>query len=160
MPNPAEKQPPNPNPKSTHSTIPASKIATKEKKQSHLQYQELSPVETFKQTQPQNAYFFEKGFFNYWLYNFINKAINIGQTKSFDFDMLYRPPDDLNYEQVYPKFVEFYKKSKKTYPKRKFYFTLLKFLGSDFIWGGSLKIISYVIQIPLPFLIQKYLDWL
>lgn len=111
-------------------------------------------------SQPKNEYFFQSGFWNWIFYLFISKPIDEGQKRSFDFDMLRRAPDDVNFNEVYPDWILFYQNQRTKYPKKKFYYILLHFLGSEFYLGSGLKVISYLIQIPLPYLIERYLNWI
>jgi hypothetical protein len=59
--------------------------------------EELTPLEKFQRGIHRSEILSEPGFFNQWLFYFMDKVIDNSQKESFDFHLLYQEELALNY---------------------------------------------------------------
>lgn len=81
-------------------------------------FEEMTPLEKYNQSITKNLPLSEPGFFNQWLFYFIDKVINNSQKQNFDFDLLYDQEKQLTYDANFPKFKTFMKKELKSNPRQ------------------------------------------
>ena len=103
---------------------------------------ELSPIERYRLSENRDNPLIEKGFCNNVLYFWIDKVINAGEKKSFNFDDLYKPSDRLVYENTYPKFKEFMKAKLKKDPNSKIYYSVTEYIGWAYLNGAIITGLS------------------
>ena len=72
-------------------------------------FEEMTPLEKYQQCETRKSPLSEPGFFNQWLFYFIDKVVNNSQHQTFDFDLLYKQEEQLTYDSNFPKFQEFLK---------------------------------------------------
>lgn len=123
---------------------------------------EKTPIQKFKESPLRKAEPMEtKGLINNCFFLYTNKIINKGKKKQFDFDDLYNIKELLSYDYNFPRIKKLIEERSKKEKHKNFWLLLIDhfryplFLLSDFLMA-----FAYIMQIPFPFLIKIYLDWL
>ena len=98
---------------------------------------------------------------DYITFSYLNKVVDAGNRKPFNFDMLNKVRKEHTYEYNYPLFKELVEKELKEKPGTEYHTIFIKYLSRyGFVKGEWIQAASYLIQIPIPYLIKLLLEWI
>lgn len=123
-------------------------------KQSSKPNTELSDLEIlnkYENSVNKDKPFILPGFWNSLFFSYMNRIVDAGTKKPFDFDMTYKPLDFLVIENLF--------KSFNATPGKSFISRYLKMMGCSQVMGAITIATGYFSQIPIPILIGKFLEW-
>ena len=122
-----------------------------------------TPIQLFKESRSKVPDLFNKqpGWFDNITFGFLNKLVDAGNQKPFNFDMLNNVDHTLTYEYNYNNFKEMVENELKNNPRMEYSQMIIKYLRKHgFTKAEWVQATSYLIQIPIPILIKILLEWL
>ena len=122
-----------------------------------------TPIQLFKESRSKVPYLLKKdsGWLNNISFGYLNKIVDAGNKKPFNFDMLNNVHDIHTYEYNFERFKEMVETDLKNNPKTEYRRLIIKYLKKHgYTKAEWVQATSYLIQIPIPILIKILLEWL
>ena len=121
----------------------------------------LTPLQKFKSSKNKDIELQERGILNHVLFLFLNKVINSGSERPYDFDMLYKPHEQFTHKYNFKNFTNRLEKAHSGNKSKRFYDILLDHVMYPDYWISDLLLgLCYIIQTPVPWLAKKLIEWI
>ena len=103
----------------------------------------------------------EGGLLSHILFFFLDKVVDKGSKRPYDFDMLYKPHKLFTYEYNHERFNKILEDGINREKPRRFYDMILEHIMFPDYWISDACLgICYIIQTPVPYFAKKLIEWI
>ena len=116
--------------------------------------------QTFIESKNGQENYEEPGLINFFLFLHINKIVNLGAKKLYQFDMLYKPPSITTHEYNDKNFKDRVLKEFNENQNRSYLVLILRHCFKAYLWVILLGCLNYGFQVLSPIFVKLFLEWL